>query len=253
MNLDEVTPLVLTWNEAPNLRRCLERLRWASRVVVVDSGSDDGTLGICEEFPNVETVTRPFDNHTDQWNHGLSQVATRWVLALDADYILDTDFADELLSLEPEDKVAWFADFRYLVHGRALRGSLYPPRAVLFDRSACRYVADGHTQRLEFAGPSGRLAAKIDHDDRKPLGRWLDSQSKYARLEADKLATESGPGTLPDRLRRMVWPAAPAVFLFTLLAKRAILDGWPGWFYALQRTYAELLLSLILLERRFRT
>jgi hypothetical protein len=57
---------------------------------------------------------------------------------------------------------------------------------------------------------------------------------------------------MADRLRRMIWPAAPAAFLYTLLLKGVILDGWPGWFYALQRTYAELVLSLILLERKIR-
>ncbi len=45
MKLEDITPLILTWNEEPNLRRCLERLRWAARIVVVDSGSTDGTRG----------------------------------------------------------------------------------------------------------------------------------------------------------------------------------------------------------------
>lgn len=252
MKLEEITPLVLTWNEEPNLRRCLEGLRWARRVVVVDSGSSDGTLAICGDFPNTEVVTRPFDNHTAQWNHGLGQVATRWVLSLDADYLVGADFVREMGRLEEGSVAAWFAPFRYLVHGRPLRGSLYPPRAVLFDRGLCRYFADGHTQRLEIGGPSDRLVTKIDHDDRKPLSRWLDSQWNYARLEAEKLATEPPSKALPDRLRRWIWPAAPAALVYTLFVKGAILDGFAGWFYALQRTYAELLLSLVLLENRLR-
>jgi hypothetical protein len=89
------------------------------------------------------------------------------------------------------------------------------------------------------------------HDDRKPLTRWLDSQRAYAKLEAGFLQAKD-PKTLtwPDRLRHWIWPAAPAAFLYTLLVKGCLLDGWPGWFYALQRTYAELLLSLELLARR---
>jgi hypothetical protein len=55
---------------------------------------------------------------------------------------------------------------------------------------------------------------------------------------------------MADLLRRRIWPAAPAVFLYTLFAKGAVLDGWPGWFYVLQRTCAEVMLSLILLEKR---
>lgn len=253
MNLLDITPLILTWNEEPNLRRCLDGLGWAERVVVVDSGSTDGTAAICAEYENVAILVRPFDNHTAQWNFGLDQVATPWVLSLDADYGVPEAFVSEMAALEPEaGEVAWYAPFRFLIHGRPLRGSLYPPRAVLFDRAKCRYVADGHTQRLDIAGPSGTMKTRLDHDDRKPLSRWFDSQLKYARLEAEKLLGEERPAGLADRLRRMIWPAAPATFVYTLLVKGVILDGWPGWFYVLQRTYAELILSLILLERRLR-
>lgn len=251
MNLRDITPVVLTWNEEPNLRRCLEELGWADRVVVIDSGSTDGTLAICASFPNVEVIRRTFDNHTAQWNFGIDQVSTPWVLSLDADYRLNGGFVREIEALdETRPEAAWYESFRFLVFGRPLRGSLYPPRAILFDRARCRYVADGHTQTLSIDGGSGFLSTRIDHDDRKPLSRWFDSQIKYARLEAEKLEAEAHPASWPDRLRKRIWPAAPAAFLYTLFFKRVILDGWPGWFYVLQRTYAELLLSLILLERR---
>lgn len=252
MNLNSITPVILTWNEAPNLARCLDGLRWAEQVVVLDSGSTDGTQAICADYPNVTLAERPFDNHTDQWNHGVSLAPTDWILSLDADYGIHDGFVRELGLIDPaEGHAAWFAPFRFLVHGRPLRGSLYPPRAVLFDRTRCRYRPDGHTQLLWIDGSSGRLTSRIDHDDRKPLSRWMESQRKYALLEAEKLETGE-PAGLPDRLRRMIWPAAPAVFLYTLFVKGAILDGWAGMYYTLQRTYAELVLSLILLERRFR-
>lgn len=251
MNLSHITPVVLTWNEEPNLRRCLDGLRWAERVVVVDSGSTDATLAICTEYANVTLDVRPFDDHTSQWNHGVGLAKTDWILSLDADYVVNGDFVRELESLDPASEIsAWFAPFRFLVHGHPLRGSLYPPRAVLFDRRRCRYVPDGHTQLLESDGPSGKLRTPIDHDDRKPLTRWFDSQRKYAALEAEKLLSEDVPAGMADRLRRMIWPAAPAAFVYTLLAKGIILDGWPGWFYALQRTCAEVMLSLVLLEKR---
>jgi glycosyltransferase involved in cell wall biosynthesis len=253
MSPASITPLVLTWNEEPNLRRCLSGLTWAEKVIVVDSGSTDGTLAIAGSFTNVRVVTRPFDNHTDQWNHGLDEVETPWVLSLDADYVISEDFVRELEALpDTPDEAAFYAPFRFLVHGRPLRGTLYPPRALLFNRRHCRYVADGHTQLLDIGGKSGHLTTRVDHDDRKPLSRWFDSQIKYARLEAEKLEAESHSAGLPDRLRKMIWPAAPAAFLYTAFAKGVILDGWPGWFYVLQRTYAELVLSLILLEQRIR-
>lgn len=250
--LSTVTPLILTYNEAPNLCRGLEKLRWAGEVVVVDSFSNDETERIACSFPNVRFIQRPFDNHAAQWNFGLDQIDSDWVLSLDADYVVTDELMNDLSQLPGRGDVSvYFARFLYCVAGRALRGSLYPPRAVLFRKSECRYVQDGHTQVLDFHGPSKFLRGYLLHDDRKPLGRWLDSQRAYARLEADKLMSSSGPGdSLADRLRRWIWPAAPAAFIYTLFAKRCLFDGWPGLLYTFQRTYAELVLSLELLDRK---
>lgn len=252
MNLQDITPLILTLNEEPNLRRCLEPLSWARTVMILDSGSMDGTPAIASEFANVEFLCRPFDDHTSQWNHGLDQVQTEWVLALDADYVLSPDFVKELEAL-PVDPAcdAFFASFRYLVFGRPLRACLYPPRAVLFRKDRCRYRKDGHTQLLHVPGSSANLSARIDHDDRKPLTRWLSSQDKYAALEADKLlALSFGELDLQDRIRRAILPGPCLVFFYTLLVRGALLDGWHGWFYAFQRMVAEIMLSLRLIEAR---
>lgn len=252
MNLNDITPLVLTFNEAPNIGRCLGRLEWASRVVVLDSGSADETRNIAQSCANVDFISRSFDNHTAQWNHGIDAVESEWVLALDADYVLGDGFENELLQLAPApDTDACFARFKYVIFGKPLRGSLYPPRAVLFRKSRCRYEPDGHTQLLHVSGGTEFLKSVIMHDDRKPLSRWLQSQDKYAKLEAIKLLSEPRSALrLQDRLRLALVPAVPLTLCYTLFVKGAALDGWRGWYYALQRTVAEVMLSLRLLEKR---
>jgi glycosyltransferase involved in cell wall biosynthesis len=252
MRLEDITPVVLTFNEAPNIKRCLEKLSWAREIVVVDSSSTDGTPNLASEQGNTRVVQRPFDDHTSQWNRAISLAATPWVLSLDADYIIPSSLEAELRSLDAAaDTVAYFAEFRYCILGKALRGSLYPPRAVLFRREACSYVADGHTQLLQVNGSAGRLASVIDHDDRKPLSRWLQSQARYAELEALHLLTAPVSVLKPaDRIRRWIVPAPVLVFFYTLVGKGLILDGWPGWYYVMQRTLAELILSMYLVHHR---
>lgn len=252
MQLDLITPVLLTWNEEPNLRRCLDRLRWARTVVIIDSGSTDSTAAIAAEFPNTRLSVRSFDSHTLQWNHGIDSAETPWVLSLDADYILGHGFEDELATLDPDTpNDAFFSAFRYLVFGRPLRSCLYPQRAVLFRKTVCRYIQDGHTQTLHIPGSSGQLHSKIDHDDRKPLSRWITSQDNYAQLEAAKLLSSPRHELRrQDRLRLTGWAAVPAVLLYTLLVKGALWDGWHGWFYTLQRTLAEIMLALRLTEAR---
>jgi glycosyltransferase involved in cell wall biosynthesis len=252
MNLADVTPLILTWNEEANIGRTLAALTWAARIVVVDSCSTDGTAAMVARHPNAKLVYREFDSHMAQWNFGLDQVDSSWVLALDADYLCPESLVDELRQLAPSHN-AYEAEFRYCIDGRPLRGTLYPARVVLFRADRFRYRQDGHTQLLDLTEQAGRLKTAILHDDRKPLSRWLAMQSKYADLEVKKLRAASPKGlSWKDRLRRRILFAAPLTCVYCLFCKRMILDGWPGIYYTLQRTYAEFLLSLKLLDATLR-
>ena len=94
--LEVITPVILTYNEAPNIQRTLAKLNWAKRVFVIDCGSTDSTLEITRATPRTEVIQRPFDNFANQWNFACSQVATPWVLTLDADYVLSDAFIREL-------------------------------------------------------------------------------------------------------------------------------------------------------------
>lgn len=252
MNIEDITPLILTCNEEANIRRCLDRLRWARRVVVLDSGSTDATVAIVSEFPNAELFVRPFDDHTSQWNHGLTLVNTEWVLSLDADYMVCSSLVGEIRHYAT-DVEAYFCKFRYCVLGKPLRGSLYPPRAILFRRSRCTYEQDGHTQRLRISGRSAMLTTVVGHDDRKSLSHWIAAQDRYAILEAQKLAkADCAQLRLQDRVRLWLVVAPPLTLVYTLFIKGAMLDGLAGFYYAFQRTVAELLLSLRLLEEKLR-
>src|SRR5947209_6786936 len=86
--VDQITPLILAFNEASNLRRNLEKLLWVKEIVLIDSFSTDETCEIARSRSNVRLIQRAFDNHTAQWNFGIDQCASSWVLALDADYLL---------------------------------------------------------------------------------------------------------------------------------------------------------------------
>ena len=250
---DEITALMLTHNEAPNIGRTLEKLRWASRIIIVDSFSTDETLAIARRFPNVEIIQRRFDSFAHQCNFGLEQIRSRWVLSLDADYVLSDELVTEIARLDPDTSVPGYrVRFHYCIEGARLRASLYPPRTILYRRSGARYVDDGHGHRVVVSGETKDLSGWIDHDDRKKLNRWLSEQQRYATAEAQKLfQTHSKELNLADRVRQWIVPAPFLVFFYTLFVKGLMLDGSPGWYYVFQRTLAEILLSLRLIETRF--
>lgn len=251
---ETITPLILTWNEQANIGRVLDRLSWAKEIVVVDSGSTDATLEMLSHYPNVRVVQRKFDSHANQWNFGLHDcgITSEWVLALDADYVLDDACLDGLEKcVQSEGKSGFRASFYFCVAGKPLRGTLYPPVTVLYKRADARYVQDGHTQRVKIDGPVADLPGHILHDDRKSLAQWLHAQARYATLESTILL-QSGWSELSwaRRLRRWHVIMPPLMFFYCLIVKRGVLDGWAGWHYAFQRVIAESIQSITLVEQR---
>ena len=249
--MTDITPVVLTYNELPNIGRTLDQLAWADHVIVVDSESTDGTLDILACYPNVEVVVRPFDVLSDQWNAGLEYVKTEWVLSLDADHVLSDALVRELESLPDDPNTDGYrGHFVYKVGGHPLRGTLYPPKVVLFRNAKGRFTQDGHANLLDLDGRAGDLRGVLYHDDRKSRARWLSNQIGYTKLEAHKLLTtptaELGRN---DRIRRT--GLAPFLIPFyCLVLKGLVLDGRMGLTYTYERTYAELLLALQLLDLR---
>src|SRR5262249_12159312 len=138
-------------------------------------------------------------------------------------------------------------------YGKPLRGTLYPARTALYRRAKAVYRNEGHGHKVVVDGPTQRLRGVIYHDDRKSLSRWLTSQKRYASEEATHLINSRNVNlSESDRIRRMAWPAPILVFLYTLIMKRCVSDGWAGWYYVLQRVLAETLVALEIVDRKLR-
>jgi glycosyltransferase involved in cell wall biosynthesis len=213
---DDVTPVILTRDEEPNIERTLRQLQWAREVVVCDSGSTDATLRIARGFPNARIFSRSLDTLADQWTAATAQARTEWVLTLDADYFVPDELTAEIAALRPETETGGYeASFTYVA------AKVLP------------------------------LRARIIHDDRKSLARFIARQRRYMRDEAAKLR-DAAPGTLnaAGRLRKLRVVAPLVVPFYTLFAKGLIRDGWPGLHYTFERTLAELILSAELFRRR---
>ena len=251
--LDRITPVLLTYNESENIVRTLSHLAWAKDIVVVDSGSTDGTLALLADFPKVRVFNRPFDTHANQWHYAVenTQIATDWILRLDADYQISDALISELTQLTPDASInAYRVDFTYAVFSQNLRGSLYPPNTLLLRRGCFSVYDRGHTEGWQVRGAIAALNARVIHDDWKPITRWVEGQARYMQLEVDLMQLWKTGLVRWLRFRPPLMPIA--TFLYCLFGKGLILNGRAGIFYTLQRTVAEAILSLLVLERKLR-
>jgi glycosyltransferase involved in cell wall biosynthesis len=251
--LERITPVLLTYNEACNIERTLSCLKWARDIVVVDSGSTDETLSIVSRFPAVRIFHRPFDTFAAQLRFATEQtdIATDWILRLDADFQLTEALIEEVRKLDPDSPVAAYRiPFAYAIFGRRLCSSLYPARPILLRRGKFSIDDRGHADSWTIDGPVRATRNCAVHDDRKSIESWLRAQGRYMVREVDR-ATK-GRGGWKDWIRSKP-PVMPiAVFVYCLIAKGLIFNGRAGLLYALQRAVAEAILSLMLLEERLR-
>lgn len=248
--LDHVTPVLLTYNEEANIARTLDRLDWAKEIIVVDSGSTDGTVDVLRRYDRVRMFTRVFDTHAGQWRFAVREtgISSEWILRLDADYLVSESLRDEILRLYPAADVAAFRiSFGYAIFGRPLRASLYPSNTILLRNGRYTVYDRGHTEAWRVDGRVEDLKGLVIHDDRKTSAQFVAAQIRYMTRERETL---DEPGKSLKRQLRVLPPLMPFfAFAYAFIGKGLFLNGRAGLYYALQRLVAEAILALIVLER----
>jgi len=273
-----VSVLVLTRNEEANIAECLESLRWAAEVLVVDSMSTDRTVEIAEAL-GAKVCPHAFAGYADQRNWALQNLpfAHDWLLMIDADERIPGALADEIrevLSRSSDAYSGFYISRRLFFMGRWLRhGGLYPTWLLrLFKRRVARVEERPVNEHVIVNGRVGYLTQPFDHLDRRPLGDWVVKHNRYSDLGADEYLRErshevfrtsiqaSLRGDQAERKRWMklrIWDRLPLLlrpFLFfagNYFGKGGFLDGRAGFIYhVLWSFWARFLTDVKIVERQ---
>jgi len=233
---------VLSKNEAPNIDRCIDSLTSLGLAVkVLDSGSADGTLEIVMES-EAQPVSYQYTDHCRAYNH-ITRAESDDVgcLVIDADMRVSSELWQEARTqLEAgvdvvSAPVAFFLDGVRLKHA-----SLYPPKPFLFRGGADYFRPSGHGEVLKDGVVVQEVEANLVHDDRKPFQRRLQTQQKYARQLAKRVAAGEVP--LKDWVRFYTPVTTMLIAPYILLGRLGLLDGWIGVQYAVERLITEALI-----------
>ena len=264
-----ISAVVLCLNEAENLGRCLNSLKWCSDLLVVDSGSNDGSQDLASSLGARVIEHRQQGRFliTEQRNWALDHgcLESEWVLFLDADEAIGDQLQATIrAAVASAEHVDGFElTPRYWFLGRWLKRTQgYPnwhPR--LLRRNKLRFEG-GVWESFPEGSVIGRIAEPYEHYAfSKGIDDWLERHRRYADWEAERItAYLSGGGTEAlgtrrwIRLRRLsaqLWPLRPVLrFTQKYMLQGGFLEGWQGLVFALLMAGYDLITVIKVIERR---
>lgn len=228
-----LSAILITKNEMADLPDCLASLAFCDEIVVVDSGSTDGTVEIARAAGAVVRVTEDWPGFGPQKQRALDLATGDFVLSIDADERIPRELAETIRAAVDEGLFdGWRINRRSSFLGRFLmHGGWYPDRILrLARRSAARFTADRVHERLEVEGRIGDLAYDMIHHSYRSIDEVLDKGRRYAVASAAERRARGRRGGLFQAIVRAKW-----AFLRHYVVKAGFRDGAHGFVAALAK------------------
>jgi glycosyltransferase involved in cell wall biosynthesis len=247
-----IAAIVLTKDEERDLPECLESLKGVAwEVVVVDSGSKDGTVAIAKRY-GARVVHHEFVTYAAQFNWALENLQTEaaWVLRIDADERLSEELRESLRTTLPglaEDVTGLWVPLRTRFMGRTLRwGDSYPVWLLrVFRRGKARCEDTWMDEHIVVdGGEVRRIKGDLIHEIPKSLSEWTRKHDWYAERECRDILRRAGNGRDPAgqagvkrALKKHVYLRLPPFFraflywFYRYFLKLGFLDGKEGLIY----------------------
>ena len=246
--------IVIAKNEAPMIGRCLQSLAWADEIIVMDSGSTDGTQDICRALGAKVFVTEDWPGPGPQRNRAIERASGDWILALDADEWVNEDLRHEIAQVmhAPEDKIAFRIKRLSSYCGRYMRHSGWWPDYVsrLFLRGHACFEGGIVHDHLVPEGPVGQLKGHLLHEPYQNLEEVLAKVDDYSTGGAQMALAAGRTSSLAIALGRGFW-----AFLRTYIVRLGVLDGPEGLMLAIsnaETTYYKYMKLWLLRKQRGR-
>ena len=232
--LPPISVPVVTFNEERNLGRCLASVRdWVDEIVVVDSGSRDGTKAIAGRF-DARFEHQDWLGYRDQKNVALRHCNRPWVLALDADEEVSDELrgsifrffapggAHEAMAGASCNRRTWFID-RWILHG-----DWYPDRKLrLFRRESGVWAGSPEHDFIELQGRSTHLQGDLLHHSFPDMNSFVGKINGFSDVYLERMIADGRRWSLAANVFRPWWR-----FFRGYILRRGFVDGFPGLWIA---------------------
>jgi len=248
--LSKLSVVIIVLNEADNLAPLLEALSWADEVMVVDSGSTDGSQKICAGYANCRVIEQSFLGYGPQKRFGVEQARYDWILSIDADELPDRVMQGAIKKLLQDgfgDRAGYYLSRRLSFLGREFRHGKESGGRILrlFDRRKANFTEAVVHEKVETAGPTGDLSGTLIHYSYSDLADYFRKFNEYTSLMATQMYDGGKQTTAFAIVMRPPW-----VFFQYYFLRRNCLNGFEGFVYSLLTAHYKTVKYLKLYEMR---
>ncbi len=229
--MNPISVIVITRNEERNIGACLESVRWADEIVVVDAESSDATAAIARRFTSNVAVL-PWCGFAAAKKEAVRRTRNTWIFWLDADEQVTPGLAKELQRAadQAEGEAGFSVARRAFFLGKWIRHSgWYPGRIVrLFNKDRASFTDAAVHEGLLLEGPVRALSGDLLHYTDPNLFHYTAKFNRYTSLAANEMREKGKAARLRDLLIRPPWQ-----FVRMYCLRLGFLDGVPGLLLAL--------------------
>lgn len=238
MTSRKLSVAIITFNEEKNIGRTLESVKWADEIVVVDSGSTDGTVAICREYTD-KIIHQDWLGFAGQKNLAIERTTGKWVLSLDADEPVEPMLASEIRDIisSPGAHDGYLIPRKTFFLGKLVRhGGWYPDYNLrLFRKGRGWFEERAVHESLKIEGTTGRTNYAILHYAYPDLVSYMSSIDKYSSLAVNVMA---GKGISSFKAGWVNILGRPLfTFIFKYFFRLGFLDGKHGLVLNLYHSY----------------
>jgi len=226
-----ISVIIITRNERHNIAECLSGVNWADEIVVVDGGSEDGTVDIARSYNAKVAIAADWPGFGRQKNRALDLAQGEWIFSIDADERVTPALAAEIQSavLCADAPDAFSVPRLSSYCGQFMHhGGWYPDRVVrVFRRGKARFSDDIVHESVQVQGTVGQLQCDLLHISYRSLEDVLEKMNRYSSAGAQKLALRGRQSGFATALGKSLW-----AFFRTFVLRRGFLDGRLGFVLA---------------------
>lgn len=227
---------LITKNEIRRIERALASVAgWVDEIVVVDSGSDDGTLDVARKFTD-RVYHRAFEGFGQQYTYAHDLTKNTWLMYIDGDEEVSPELRDEIIGLFEHGGPradGYTAPRETFYLGRWIKhGGWYPDYILRIYRKSQGTWEKGLHPKLHIGGKLGRLEHPFLHYNYRDISHQIMTVDRYSEIASKELVDR---GKRLSMVKLLINP--PFRFLRDYLLRRGFLDGMPGFVIAVTSAY----------------